>query len=154
MSYIRELRPYMYWLGYLRDAKEAGVLDWKAIGGTWGSATSNVAKWANPGIQVPFEGFEEIVNAIARKSELLANYVHKYFVDMWEHLNSLRSVLRSGACINYIVGNSKFYDVMLPVEQIYAAMFREVGLTSVSVKAIRKRTSKRELFEFVVNATA
>ena len=49
MSYIRELRPYMYWLGYLRDAKEAGALDWQAIGGTWGSATSNVAKWSNPG---------------------------------------------------------------------------------------------------------
>ena len=32
MSYIRELRPYMYWLGYLNDGREAGELDWKAIG--------------------------------------------------------------------------------------------------------------------------
>ena len=39
MSYIRELRPYMYWLGYLKDASDAGELDWKAIGGTWGVAT-------------------------------------------------------------------------------------------------------------------
>jgi len=57
MSYIRELRPYMYWLGYLRDGKEAGALDWKAIGGTWGSATSNVAKWSNPGTEIPFRRF-------------------------------------------------------------------------------------------------
>ena len=27
MSYIRELRPYMYWLGYLTDARQAGQMD-------------------------------------------------------------------------------------------------------------------------------
>ena len=154
MSYIRELRPYMYWLGYLRDGKEAGALDWKAIGGTWGSATSNVAKWVNPGTEVPFEGFVRVIDRIADKSGLLANYVHKYFVDIWAHLGSLRSVLKRGASINYIVGNSKFYDVLLPVEQIFAAMFREVGFSSVTVRAIRKRTSKKELFEFVVAANS
>ncbi|KAB2852491.1 MAG: site-specific DNA-methyltransferase, partial [Anaerolineae bacterium] len=42
MSYIRELRPYMYWLGFLNEAREAGELDWEAIGGTWGIATSRL----------------------------------------------------------------------------------------------------------------
>lgn len=45
MSYIRELRPYMYWLGYLNEAREAGELDWQAIGGTWGVATSRLNQW-------------------------------------------------------------------------------------------------------------
>jgi hypothetical protein len=153
MSYIRELRPYMYWLGYLRDAKDAGALDWEAIGGTWGSATSNVAKWLNPGTTIPFDGFAQIIEGIATKSCLLANYVHKYFVDIRKHLQSLQVVLKKGASVSYIVGNSKFYDVLLPVEQIYAAMFDELGFSSVSVRAIRKRTSKKELFEFVVSAT-
>ncbi len=40
MSYIRELRPYMYWLGFLSDGRQAGEMDWQAIGGTWGCATS------------------------------------------------------------------------------------------------------------------
>lgn len=40
MSYIRELRPYMYWLGYMDSGNQAGELDWQAIGGTWGCATS------------------------------------------------------------------------------------------------------------------
>lgn len=39
MSYIRELRPYMYWLGLLTNGRNAAELDWKAIGGTWGVAT-------------------------------------------------------------------------------------------------------------------
>ena len=48
MSYIRELRPYMYWLGYLTSGREAGELDWTAIGGTWGIATSRLTEWERP----------------------------------------------------------------------------------------------------------
>jgi hypothetical protein len=66
----------------------------------------------------------------------------------------LKGTLKSGAVIHYIVGNSKFYDVLLPVEEIFACMFRELGFTDVDVRAIRKRTSKKELFEFVVSANA
>ena len=55
MSYIRELRPYMYWLGYLQNGREAGELDWQAIGGTWGVATSRLGKW-QPGRGCPFAG--------------------------------------------------------------------------------------------------
>jgi hypothetical protein len=95
-----------------------------------------------------------LVNAIAYNSTLLANYVHKYFVDMLGHLESLKDTLQSRAAVHYIVGNSKFYDVLLPVEEIFASMFRELGFGDVSVRPIRKRTSKKELFEFIVSAKA
>jgi hypothetical protein len=52
ISYIRELRPYMYWLGFLTDGAEAGELDWRAIGGTWGIATSRLKLW-QPQLPVP-----------------------------------------------------------------------------------------------------
>ena len=42
MSYIRELRPYMYWLDFLSNGRDAGELDWETIGGTWGIATSKL----------------------------------------------------------------------------------------------------------------
>ena len=45
MSYIRELRPYMYWLRFLMSGRDAGELDWLAIGGTWGVATSRLTEW-------------------------------------------------------------------------------------------------------------
>ena len=54
--------------------------------------------------------------------------------------------------IDYVVGNSKFYDVLLPTEEIYASLFSSVKLSPVSIERIRKRTSKKELFEFVVHA--
>jgi hypothetical protein len=34
MSYIRETRPYLYWLGYLTAGPQGGDLDWQAMGGT------------------------------------------------------------------------------------------------------------------------
>lgn len=154
MSYIRELRPYMYWLGYLNSGREAGELDWQAIGGTWGCATSNLSKWEpDPNIEIPFVGFNTILESIANHSTTLSKYVQKYFYDMVLHCNGLFQVVRSGGTVNYIVGNSKFYDVLLPVEAIFASLFEAVGFTNVRIRVIRKRSSKKELFEFVVSAT-
>lgn len=152
MSYIRELRPYMYWLGYLQDSQTAGELDWQAIGGTWGIATSRVGKWRPPtDIGMPFKGFQSILDRIGETSPVLSRYVQKYFYDMAQHCHGLFQVVRPGGTINYIVGNSKFYDVMLPVEEIFAALFTQSGFENIAVKAIRKRSSKKELFEYLVS---
>jgi SAM-dependent methyltransferase len=152
MSYIRELRPYMYWLGFLEDAKKAGEMDWEAIGGTWGCATSNLMKWEHPAnIAVPFEPFPRILEAIANTSPLLSRYVEKYFCDMVLHVRDLFDVVKPNGAVHYIVGNSKFYNVMLPVEEMFAALFQNAGFTEVKVEAIRKRTSKKELFEYLVS---
>ena len=155
MSYIRELRPYMFWLQLLANGREAGELDWRAIGGTWGCATGYLPKWKpDPRVVVPHDGFEAIVEQITRRSHVLGQYVRKYFEDAILHIRSLKEVLTPDAAVYYVVGNSKFYDVMLPVEQIYASMFRATGFRKVRVQTIRKRTSKKELFEFVVEAAA
>ncbi|ABU57071.1 DNA methyltransferase [Roseiflexus castenholzii] len=153
MSYIRELRPYMYWLGYLCDGREAGELDWQAIGGTWGVATSNVGRWSPPETRaIPYPEFSGILAKISVKSDLLARYVHKYFYDMADHINDLFLVVKSGGSIYYIVGNSKFYDVIVPVEAIFASMFSERGFVDVDVRPIRKRTSKKDLYEYLICA--
>lgn len=155
MSYIRELRPYMYWLGFLSDGRAAGELDWQAIGGTWGCATSMLNTWKPNGHgEIPFAEFNRIVRDIGAGHELLGRYVHKYFEDIKGHIVGLSRVLAAGARCHYIVGNSKFYDTMLPVEHIYAALFRDAGFVGVKVETIRKRTSKKELFEFIVHANS
>ncbi|MEW6211334.1 MAG: hypothetical protein AB1631_23415 [Acidobacteriota bacterium] len=152
MSYIRELRPYMYWLGYLKEAREAGEMDWQAIGGTWGIATSRVEKWQPDKSDIRHDGFYEIIDSIARKSRVLANYVHKYFVDMLSHLESARGAVAAGGKVFYIVGNSKFYDTIVPVEEIYASLLKQAGFEKTEIQALRKRNSKKELRESVVSA--
>lgn len=154
MSYIRELRPYMYWLGFLCDGRQAGELDWQAIGGTWGCATSNLSKWEPANGQIAYPKFDELVRAISSEREILGRYVHRYFDDVKLHLQSLRKVVKPGAQCFYVVGNSKFYDTLLPVEEIYCALFEDAGFEHCGWEVIRKRNSKKELFEYVVHAQA
>jgi len=158
MSFIRELRPYMYWLGFLNDdSRAAGELDWRKIGGTWGIATSRLNEWEpNPTVYRP-RYLELLLGEVAAKQNksgrLLANYIAKYFEDIWLHLMELPKVLELGAEIHYIVGNSTFYGVLVPVERIYADMLSQLGFESVSVHALRKRNSKKELVEFDVTGS-
>lgn len=152
MSYIRELRPYMYWLSYLQEAREAGELDWQAIGGTWGIATSRVEKWQPNGDKIEYKGFYRIIKNIDDRSRVLANYVHKYFVDILAHLVSVRRVLNSGGKVFYIVGNSKFYDTVVPVEEIYASLLEQSGFFQIQIEMLRRRSSKKELREVIVSA--
>ncbi len=152
MSYIRELRPYMYWLGYLTDAREAADLDWQAIGGTWGVATSRLLKWESNGIRIQYSEFDSIIEKIRTRSSLLANYVHKYFSDISLHFAGLYNVLAPEARIFYVVGNSKFYETLVPVEAIYASLLQQNGFVNVAIETLRKRNSKKELLEFVVSA--
>ncbi|MET0790338.1 MAG: SAM-dependent methyltransferase [Polyangiaceae bacterium] len=152
MSYVRELRPYMYWLGYLEAPSDAGELDWQAIGGTWGSATSRVAVWQSKSRNA-LKNVTALSAQIALESDVLGRYVAKYFCDMQAHVQSLSRVVARGGTVHYVVGNSKFFDVLVPVEQIFAEIFERNGFRDASVTILRKRTSKRELFEYLVSAS-
>lgn len=156
MSYIRELRPYMYWLGFLVNGRDAGELDWTAIGGTWGIATSRLLNWERTTKHFKSQQLTTILTQIAhadnKNGMVLANYVAKYFDDMWDHFQGLTRILSKGAEVHYIVGNSTFYGALVSTELLYAEMFAALGFTGVECRAIRKRNSKKELLEFDVVA--
>ena len=158
MSYIRELRPYMFWLGYLKQPRDAGELDWEAIGGTWGIATSRLAEWQPNKTTFLPDYLPELIQRIgasnSKSGVLLANYVGKYFEDISRHLNSVREVIKPGGEVHYVVGNSRFYDVVVPVERIYLDLLMNAGFASPEIRVLRKRNSKKELFEFDVHAVA
>lgn len=156
MSYIRELRPYMYWLGFLSRGRDAGELDWTTIGGTWGIATSRLADWSRPSSHFESARLTHILAQIAHADNqsgvVLANYVARYFDDMWAHFQGLAPVLANGAEVHYIVGNSTFYGTLVPTERLYAEMLDALGFTAMECRALRKRNSKKALVEFDVTA--
>ncbi|MBN2192569.1 MAG: hypothetical protein JW751_07105 [Polyangiaceae bacterium] len=153
MSYVRELRPYMYWLGYLKDRRDAGDLDWRAIGGTWGSATSRLTTWKPPTERrVRASGFRQLVAAIATHSTVLASYVHRYFLDLDTHLIAVFPHVAPGGTVHYVVGNSLFYGVGVPTHELVAELLVGAGFSHPAIRLLRPRTSKRGLFEYVVSA--
>ena len=158
MSYIRELRPYMYWLRFIEEAKEAGELDWTAIGGTWGMATSRLSGW-EPSGSVPLgPKFESVVSGIwslqEKNSALLAQYVRRYFHDMWNHFQAARRIMVPGGRAVYIVGNSAFFGKLVPTQEWYAELMASAGFKGIIIEALRKRNSKKELFEYAVTGYA
>lgn len=146
----------MYWLGYLEASEEAGELDWQAIGGTWGVATSRLSDWERDeaGGYYP-EYYKEILTQIRadtnKHGRKMANYIARYFEDIAQHFESLARVLNAGATAHYIVGNSTFYGVLVPVERLYKELMEINGFTEVKIEPVRKRNSKKELYEFAVS---
>jgi DNA modification methylase len=155
ISYIRELRPYMYWLKFITTSCDSGDIDWESIGGTWGSATSKLLTW-NPTTDVNSNLLKRTVKTIAgtaeKNSRLMSIYVHKYFYDMYEHTKRLYSILNKNAQVYYIVGNSYFFNVPVDSAVLFQEMFEANGFSNVQSRIIRKRNCKKALYEYCISA--
>ena len=148
----------MYWLKFLEEAREAGEMDWKAIGGTWGIATSRLNGWEPEGgnVELPKQLTEVVENIAATDTAnagLLANYVFKYFHDMHLHLMTLPNSLERDAELHYIVGNSTFFGHAVDTPAIMTESMHMLGYSTMGSKIIRKRNSNKALFEYDVSAT-
>jgi len=146
----------MYWTKFIDKSSEAGELDWSAIGGTWGIATSRLKDWKSNGLELPVS-LDIVVSSILQTKEknslLMANYVWKYFHDMHLHFQNICNYLKKGAILSYIVGNSSFYGVQVHTETLLEESLKSLGFSNVGNKVVRKRNSKKELFEYCVYAT-
>lgn len=156
ISYIRELRPYMYWLGFLESGEQAGELDWKSIGGTWGCATSRLSSWTQKTNHLPqrlLDTCKAIEGSDTKNGKTMATYVHKFFDDMYIHFSNLRHHLLPNATINYILGNSSFYGHFVDTDVIIMEILKELDYTNISSRIIRKRNSKSNLYEYIISAS-
>ena len=143
----------MYWLDYLETSDQASDLDWQAIGGTWGRATSLLGTWKSDHSlpQYVYDIAEKISNADNKSAGLMANYVLKYFEDMQKHLSSVYAGLAAKGRVFYIIGNSNFYNITVPAEKIYVDMMTTIGFVDVEYHIVRKRNCNKQLYEFVVS---
>ena len=155
MSYIRELRPYMYWMRYLTSGEQAGEMDWKTIGGTWGSVGTKLRARVSPHESPIDTTLSEVCEKIlqGKSGEILSPYVYKYFDDMWSHFKAITPVVKEGGNLCYIVGNSTFSGIEVPSHTWYAEMMKALGYHNVKATAIRKRNSNKQLYEYAVTAT-
>ena len=155
ISYIRELRPYMYWLDYIRTSDDASDLDWGTIGGTWGAATSKLATWEKKTDLLPdylFDIAKSISSADNKSAGLMANYVLKYFDDIAIHMKSAYETIKDGGTVHYIVGNSSFYGNMVPSDDIYKTILSTVGFKDEKSVIVRKRNCNNALYEYWISA--
>jgi hypothetical protein len=145
-SYIHTTRPQLFFMELIEDGNEATELDIKAIGGTWGRATSILQKE----FLEPNEGISEFLTYIPElkeKSLLMCNYATKYFNMMDDHIKELRTRVNKGFRGVYVVGNSRLSGVEIYTEIILGRIFEKQGFHFDKVVVFRKRGGKKKLYE-------
>ncbi len=154
-SYVWNTRPHLYLFEFFNTPKEAAELDKKAIGGTWGSATSCLQK----GIIEPINNAvkvscSNVIDDIRKKDNLMANYVIKYFNLLTDQILEAEKVLSDNCKLAYVVGNSRIKEVYINTDEILQNIFQELdlGYSDVKVQRFRKRHSGKDLYESIVFA--
>ena len=101
---------------------------------------------------VGFERVIEIADSIERRrvelgktsgfERLYARVTRLYFGGMFKHLSSLRSALRPGAKLAYVVGDqASFLRIMIPTGQILADIAESLGYRVIGIDLFRTRFS-------------
>jgi hypothetical protein len=154
-SYVWNTRPHLYMLDFFQGKKEAADLDKKTIGGTWGTATSILAKGV---IEAEHAAVHDAIgNTVAeiRKADtLMANYVMNYFNQLARQIIAMDAAVERCVQIAYVVGNSCVKDVYVETDVALGKIFEglNLGYRTKNIERFRKRNSGINLYETTVFA--
>ena len=154
-SYVWNTRPYLYFLDFFSTAKEASDLDRKTIGGTWGTATSELTKGAYAPVNSAVEDAVGPTVALIRSSDpLMANYVMHYFNRLAAQIMEMDRILSDKARIAYVVGNSWIKGVYIETDVLLARIVQNIGINfeMSDIHRFRRRHSGDKLYESIVYA--
>lgn len=154
-SYVWNTRPHLYMLDFFSTPKAASDLDKKTIGGTWGTATSELAKnKVDPYNEVVAQVVEPIVEQIRIHDNLMANYVMHYFNRLTRHIVELQPHLSQNNRLAYVVGNSWIKEVYVETDVLLAEIIERLnfGYRVFDVHRFRRRHSGVKLYETIVYA--
>lgn len=154
-SYVWNTRPHLYLLDFFKTPKEASALDKKTIGGTWGTATSELQRGEifaiNDAVRDAVGG---AVSSIREVDNLMANYAIHYFNRIAKQIIELEKIASPNLRVAYVVGNSRLKGVYIETDVILGEIFERLnlGYSVSSIHRFRKRHSGKNLFESVVYA--
>lgn len=149
-SYIRETRPHLFFGEWVTTSAETTEIELATMGGTWGRATSVLAEYRIPDRPALVELLAPFVSPIRQRGELMANYVLKYYETLWTHAEQLGQVASSDTRLAYVIGNSKFYGIEVPSDELLAKVFAYQGFRPTAIERMRRRNSKSGLYEAIV----
>lgn len=153
-SYVWNTRPHLYMLDFFSTPKEASSLDKDTIGGTWGNATSMLAKGTIDAAFPFFEGsISPVIEKIRQEDNLMANYVMKYFNLLAKQISAMDSLPQNDLRCAYVVGNSRVKGVYVETDVLLGEIFSGLGYKVDAIERIRKRNSGKDLHESIVYST-
>ncbi len=160
-DYTRTTRLESVILGFIHDKEELRQLKKNLVRsntrGIYKTDTDDEWISSNKEIQDIAEAIERRRIELGKTSgfeKLYGKVTKQYFGGMARHLSELRSVLRPGARLAYVVGDQASYlRVMIRTGQLLADIAKELGYEIIRIDLFRKRfatATKQELREEVV----
>jgi hypothetical protein len=151
-SYARETRPHLFFLDLVPNAAAVGEIEWQAMGGTWGRATSALQRPHVPDTPEVAGLMAPLLPALRAAHPLMANYGVRYFNDLWLHVRALDGVMARHARLAYVIGNCKLGGVEIPVAEWLLRLFELAGWRAMGqgIHHMRRRNSRSGLVESVV----
>lgn len=148
-NYIRNTTIELVLTGLVKDEQELKKLRLETVCGGISDATKERKEDL-----IIFDFVEEIacqldINAKDLRIPLM---VRGYFSDMYKVIRNIYKMMKVGAYFILDIGDSKFYDVYIPVEKILIKLANQVGFKLIEEEQIAKRYSrdKTELKQFVL----
>lgn len=154
-SYVWNTRPHLYMLGYFDTARQASILDKKTIGGTWGTATSELAKGTfEPENSAVASVVGPVVDQIRLSDNLMANYVMHYFNRLTRQVIEMERIVTDDVRLAYVVGNSRIKGVYVETDVLLGEILERSGLGYgvFDIHRFRHRHSGIKLYESIVYA--
>jgi DNA methylase len=154
-SYVWNTRPHLYFFDFFDSARQASDLDKATIGGTWGTATSVLAKGVvEPTCDAVDTVVSQVVRDIRSSDNLMANYVMKYFNLLADQIVTMDPLLASNGRVAYVVGCSRIKGTFVETDVLLGKLFERLnlGYARHEVHRIRKRNSGKDLHESIVYA--
>lgn len=149
-SYVHTTRPQLFFMDIFDNASQSADLDISAIGGTWGRATSdlyNIEIEPNKDIR---DTLQNIVAELRPRSNLMCNYVVKYFNMVDDHIRALKQVISEDFRGAYVVGNSRIKGEEIYTELLLSEIFEIRGFHVDELLTFRKRGGRAKLYETAV----
>jgi DNA modification methylase len=141
--YIRNTRPQLFWLGFVRKPKDLRRLETENFGKYW-----QTVRDAEP-LALNFEhaALQRLVEKIrsinperdAYGGPGWANYAASYFNDTDQFCETLSVIMKPGAHAVVVVGNSILQGVEIAIDNIFADLAGRHGFDTVGIYIVREK---------------
>jgi hypothetical protein len=141
--YIRNTRPQLFWLGFVRKPKDLKRLETENFGKYW-----QTVRDAEP-LSLNFKHgdlqrlVEKIRSINAERNAYggpgWANYAASYFNDTNQFCETLSIVMRRGTHAVVVVGNSILQGVEIAIDNIFADLAGRHGFDTVGIYIVREK---------------
>lgn len=137
-NYFRNTKLELWMLGFIVSESDLSEFYKRSVAGGINSVNKSRDK------EITFDSVELVVKQLEQnaKDKRIPKLVRHYFSDMFAVLKTTRSALKKSAKLFLDIGDSKFYGIHVPTDNLLVEVAAEAGFQLVYSKVLAKRYSR------------